>query len=85
MATLHGPHSISAQMQVKVPMKLARELRLNAGDELFWRRSDDDPDVLLLIPSEVVERRYAAGEGLERTSRQPATPLEDDQPRGAGA
>jgi hypothetical protein len=62
MASLSGPHPISAQYQVKIPVKLARDLHLRAGDEFFWRRSDDDPDVLFLIPAEVVERRYAAGE-----------------------
>jgi hypothetical protein len=65
VASLHGPHPVSAQLQVKVPVKLARALHLQPGDEYFWRRSDDDPSILMLIPSEVVERRYGAGERLE--------------------
>jgi len=69
MASLSGPHPISAQYQVKIPVKLARELHLQAGDEFFWRRSDDDPDVLILIPAEVVERRYAVGEQVEEAAR----------------
>jgi hypothetical protein len=69
MSSLHGPHPVSRQMQVKLPVKLARELRLQAGDEFYWRRSDDDPSILLLIPSEIVERRYHAGEVLEALDR----------------
>ncbi len=76
MASLSGPHPISAQYQVKIPTKLARELHLQSGDQFFWRRSDDDPDVLSLIPAEVVERRYFAGEQAEATRRQRATGLD---------
>jgi hypothetical protein len=50
-------------------MKLAKELRMESGDEFFWRRSDDDPAVLVLIPAEVVERRYFAGEQAEAGRR----------------
>jgi len=74
MASLSGPHPISAQYQVKIPMKLVRELHLRKGDQFYWRRSDDDPVVLILIPAEVVERRYFAGEQTEAARR----------PRGAG-
>lgn len=76
MAALHGPHCISAQLQVKVPTKLARELRLQAGDEFFWRRSDEHPGILMLIPSEVVERRYAAGESLEGSAEAATWPTD---------
>jgi hypothetical protein len=63
-------------MQVKLPVKLARELRISPGDEFYWRRSDDDPDVLVLLPSEVVERRYSVGERLEAAARTSATELD---------
>jgi hypothetical protein len=63
-------------MQVKLPMKLARELGLSAHDEFYWRRSDDDPAILLLIPTEVVERRYSAGERLEASERSVAQELD---------
>lgn len=52
-----------------MPVKLARALHLEPGDEFYWRRSDDDPAVLLLIPAEVVERRYAEGERREARTR----------------
>jgi hypothetical protein len=76
MAMLSGPHAISVQFQVKIPTKLARELHLQTGDLFFWRRSDDDPAILTLIPAEVVERRYSAGEQAESTSRPRGTTLD---------
>jgi hypothetical protein len=88
MTWLSGPHPISAQYQVKLPTKLVRELRLQAGDEFFWRRSDDDPAVLILIPAEVVERRYSAGERAEAVNRPRAAeldpPLSEVTPPDAG-
>lgn len=75
MTSLSGPHPISAQYQVKIPTKLARELHLRTGDLFFWRRSDDDPAILTLIPAEVVERRYSTGEQAEATSRPRGTTL----------
>ena len=80
MASLSGPHPISAQFQVKIPIKLARELHLQKGDDFFWRRSDDDPDVLILIPAEVVERRYSVGEQAEAVSRPLGAGLATDLP-----
>jgi hypothetical protein len=78
MASLSGPHPISGQLQVKIPVKLARRLRLKGGDEIFWRISDDDPDCLILVPSEVIERRYGAGERLEASARSAAQELVED-------
>lgn len=72
---LHGPHPLSGQGQVKLPVKLQRALHLEAGDEFYWRHSDDDPDVLVLIPAEVVERRYAAGDRQEAATRPTAATL----------
>jgi bifunctional DNA-binding transcriptional regulator/antitoxin component of YhaV-PrlF toxin-antitoxin module len=80
MAWLSGPHPISAQYQVKVPTKLARDLHLQPGDVYFWRRSDDDPAVLTLLPAEVVERRYSAGEQAETASRPRGSTLNLDEP-----
>ncbi|EIU07104.1 hypothetical protein MA5S0422_0053 [Mycobacteroides abscessus 5S-0422] len=60
---------------MKLPTKLARALHLKPGDEFYWRHSDDDPDILQLIPSEVVERRYFQGEQAEQLARATAEPL----------
>ncbi len=68
MATLHGPISISSNLQIRLPIKLARHLHLQPGDEFFARISDEDPQVITLLPVEVVERRYVAGEHSERES-----------------
>ena len=77
MATLHGPRVISAQLQVKIPRDLARTLRLEVGDQVYWRVGDDDPGVLTLLPGEVVERRYQAGEELEASSKRRAWSVDD--------
>lgn len=83
MASLDGPHPISSKLQLRLPVRLARELRIEAGDLLYWRLSDDVPGVLQLIPAEIVERRYAAGERLEALDAETAEELEpasDDSP-----
>lgn len=75
MPPLHGPYALSSQRQIKLPAALARELRIEPGDTFYWRRSDDDSDTLLLVPQEVVERRYEAGKTSELGARQGATEL----------
>ena len=65
MASLDGPHPLSSKLQLRLPVRLARELRIEAGDLLYWRLSDDVPGVLQLVPAEIVERRYSAGERLD--------------------
>lgn len=77
MASLHGPIPISSNLQLRLPAKLARQLRIEGGDDFFIRVSDEDPDVLVLLPAEVVERRYSAGESLERAGRDQGAPLPD--------
>lgn len=83
MASLDGPHPISSKLQLRLPVRLARELRIEAGDLLYWGLSDDMPGVLQLIPAEIVERRYSAGERLEALDAETARELEptsDDSP-----
>lgn len=75
MASLHGPVQVSGNLQIRLPIKLARALCIEGGDEFFWRLSDDDPAVLILLPVEVVERRYSAGEALERSARETVSEL----------
>ncbi|OBJ71836.1 hypothetical protein A5626_02435 [Mycobacterium marseillense] len=55
---------------MRLPIRLARRLRIQGGDLVYWRISDDLPDVLQLIPEEVVERRYSAGERMEAGARE---------------
>ncbi len=80
MAGLHGPHPISSKLQLRVPLELARQLSIEAGDKFYWRLSDDQPGVLELLPVEVVERRYSAGERLERSTREVAAELGQESP-----
>lgn len=77
MSALDGPHPISSKLQVRVPVRLAKQLRIEGGDLLYWRISDDEPGVLQLVPQEVVERRYAVGERLERAESEIATELRE--------
>lgn len=65
MPALDGPHPISSKLQVRVPARIAAQLHIEGGDLFYWRVSDDTPGVIQLIPAEVVERRYSAGERLE--------------------
>lgn len=61
---------MSSKLQVRLPIRLARNLRIQGGDLVYWRMTDDLPGVLQSIPEEVVERRYSAGERLEAGTRE---------------
>lgn len=76
MAGLSGPITVSSNLQLRLPIKVARELRIQAGDEFYVRVSDDDPGAIVLLPAEVVERRYSAGERLEQAARDQGLGLE---------
>lgn len=75
MPPFYGPYALSSQRQIKMPAALARELRIEPGDTFYWRRSDDDPDTLVVVPQEVVERRYEAGRTRELGEQQGASEL----------
>ena len=77
MVSIHGPHPISSKLQLRLPAKLAKQLSIEAGDEFYWRASDDEPGVLMLLPAEVVERRYSAGERLESAALEMARELDE--------
>lgn len=68
--------AISSNLQIRLPIAAARALNLQGGDTIYWRLSDDNPGVLELVPSEVVERRYSAGERRERLARTKAEELD---------
>lgn len=66
MATLGGFSPISKNGQVAIPKAIRDLLELNEGTQVLFRVSDDDPEVLQLIPAEVFEQRYARGESIGR-------------------
>jgi hypothetical protein len=68
MAGLSGPITVSRNLQLRLPIKVARALHIEAGDEFYVRISDDDPSGVVLLPAEVVERRYSAGERMEQAA-----------------
>lgn len=73
--SIDGPHPVSSKLQVRLPIRLAKQLHIEGGDQFYWRISDDEPGVLQLVPAEIVERRYAAGERLEAAEREVAEEL----------
>lgn len=75
MGSLDGPHPLSSKLQLRLPIRLSRALRIEAGDLFYWRVSDEDPGTLQLLPAEVVERRYSAGEQMEASAREVAREL----------
>lgn len=75
MPSLDGPHPLSSKLQVRLPIRLAKKLHIEGGDLFYWRITDDMPDVLQLVPAEVVERRYSAGERLEAAENEVAQEL----------
>lgn len=87
--SLHGPITVSKNLQIRLPVKMARALHIHPGDEVFLRASDDDPGALVLLPVEVVERRYAFGAKAELESQALEPPRGGDglyaPPAGAGS
>ena len=76
MSTPYGPHKITSVRQVAIPGELLRAVGLELGDNVHFRLSDNDPNVIEIVPSDIVARRYQAGadsEALERLS-QPSAP-----------
>jgi antitoxin component of MazEF toxin-antitoxin module len=72
----YGPHRITSVRQVAIPGDLLRAIGLQPGDNVHFRLSDNDPQVIEIVPSDIVARRYQAGtvsEALERLS-QPSAP-----------
>lgn len=78
MPSLDGPHPISSKLQVRLPIRMAKQLHIEGGDLFYWRISDDEPGLLQLVPAEIVERRYSAGERLENGAREVAQELSPD-------
>ena len=75
---------MSSKLQVRLPIRLAKSMHIQAGDQFYWRVTDDMPDVLQLVPEEVVERRYSAGERIEAAEREVGQELTTDHPGACG-
>lgn len=61
---------MSSKLQVRLPIRLAKQLHIEGGDLFYWRVTDDLPGVLQLVPTEIVERRHSAGERLEAAAHE---------------
>ena len=72
----YGPHKITKVRQVAIPAELLHAVGLEVGDFVHYQLSDRDPDVIEIIPSDVLERRYRAGADSEAQERlsQPSGP-----------
>jgi AbrB family looped-hinge helix DNA binding protein len=69
MDALGGPTSIAKNGQITVPKQILQELGWSAGNQVMLRLSDDDPEVLTVVPLETCLRRYRRGEAAERLMR----------------
>ena len=76
MGTLGGPAPIATNGQVTVPKAVLQALGWSAGKQVMFRLSDEDPEVLTIVPAEVFERRYERGEAAERLMRMTRTATE---------
>lgn len=78
-----GPIKITSVRQVAIPAELMRVLGLEVGDSVYFRQSDHDPDILEIIPADVLTRRYEGGAGAEVVERM-FKPSTVDDPRRPG-
>jgi bifunctional DNA-binding transcriptional regulator/antitoxin component of YhaV-PrlF toxin-antitoxin module len=76
-----GPHKITSVRQVAIPAELLRALGLEVGDSVYFRQSSHDPDILEMIPADVLTRRYETGAGSEALERLSEPSTLDDRAR----
>lgn len=69
MGALGGPSPIAGNGQVTIPKDVMTAMGWPARTRVMFRQSEDDPEVLTLVPVEVFERRYERGESAERLMR----------------
>jgi bifunctional DNA-binding transcriptional regulator/antitoxin component of YhaV-PrlF toxin-antitoxin module len=69
VATPYGPHKISKVRQVAIPAEVLAKLGLQVGETIYFRIRPEDPEILELIPSRVVVRRYEIGADQEELER----------------
>ena len=79
MDALGGPTPIAKNGQVTIPKQILEDLGWPSGSQVMLRVSDDDPEVLMVVPVAVCLRRYRRGEEAERLIRltAPAPPSVD--------
>ncbi len=87
MDALEGPSPISTNGQVTIPKAILAQLAWQRGDMVMFEVSEEDPELLRVVPYAVVRRRYRRGEATERLERMTRAgskdaPLEAD---GSGA
>lgn len=85
MGALAGPTTIAKNGQVTVPKSVLLHLGWSAGDQVMFSVSDDDPQVLTIVPSPVFERRYRRGEGAEKLTRMTTEPEPSPEQKRRGA
>lgn len=84
MGALAGPTAIAKNGQVTVPKSVLLDLGWSAGDQVMFSVSDDDPQVLTIVPSLLFERRYRRGEGAEKLMRMTTAAEPSTEQKGKG-
>lgn len=69
MDALVGPTPVARNGQVSIPKHIVETLGWNPGEMVMLRLSDDDPEVLTVVPLAVCLRRYRRGEEAEQLMR----------------
>lgn len=72
MDALSGPTGVAKNGQITVPKHILELLNWEPGSQVMFRLSDDDPEVLTIVPVEVCLRRFRRGEEAERLTRMTA-------------
>ena len=65
----HGPLKIGANRQITLPADLMRRINLEAGDSVYVAVSDDMPELLHVIPVEVLVTWLETGRRGEADAR----------------
>jgi AbrB family looped-hinge helix DNA binding protein len=85
MDALSGPTPIGTNGQVTIPKRLMQSLGWSGGDQVMLRVSDDDPEILRVVPEAVALRQLRRGEDAERMMRMTSkTDLVVDEPTPEG-
>jgi AbrB family looped-hinge helix DNA binding protein len=69
MDALAGPTPIAKNGQITLPKHVLENLGWAAGDMVMIRLSDEDPEVLNVVPVAVCLRRYRRGDEAEKMLR----------------